>query len=130
MSDLRPPIPVGERPFTDRRYHSHELPPTPQRTYRIPATGWIEAPPELLHLGDDLGETVEYKRLIGEFLLWRAGPPIGEAWYLAVHIADPAEQYRFRLSGKTGHGDGPDGKTHRRFRLWKESLLGREEPDV
>ena len=47
-----------ERPFVDVRLHTSELPPLPQRDHRIPATGWIEAPDELLTLGDDLGEPV------------------------------------------------------------------------
>lgn len=127
MADSATPVPVGDRPFTSNRYHTGELPPTPQRTYRIPASGWIEAPGELLRLGDDLGEPVEYKRRIGDFLLWRAGPPVGDAWYLAVRMTDPTEHYRFRLRGKTGEGQGPDGITHHRFRLWKESLLGRRD---
>ncbi len=116
-------LPPHQRPFIGRLYHTDELPATPQRTFRIPAAGWIEAPDELLHLGDDLGEPVEYKRRIGRFLLWRAGPPVGEAWYLAVAADDLDERYRFRLHGKRGRGRGPDGALHDRFRSWKESLL-------
>ena len=78
------PLAPHERPFVDRRYHTEELPDTPQRDYRIPASGWVEAPDELLTLGDELGEPVEYKRRIGRYLLWRAGPPVGEARYLAA----------------------------------------------
>ena len=117
MSALKP----HERPFVDRRYRTAELPDTPQRDYRIPATGWVEAPDELLRLGDDLGEPVEYKRRIHRFLLWRAGPPVGEAVYLAV-ADDLSASYRFDLHGRTGHGVGPDGAAHERFRTWKESL--------
>lgn len=113
--------PPQERPFVAARFHTAELPDTPQRTYRIPAAGWVEAPPELLSLGDDLAEPVEYKRRIGRFLLWRAGPPVGEARYLAVS-EDTSEAYRFDLHGRHGHGDGPDGRAHTRFRSWKESL--------
>lgn len=116
-------LPVHERPFTTDRYHTFELPDTPQRTFRIPGEGWIEAPDSLFSLGDDLKEPTEYKRRIGKFLLWRAGPPVGEAWYLAVNRDDLCDQYRFRLSGKTGTGSGADGLTHERFRAWKESLL-------
>ncbi len=112
----------GERPFTDETYRTDELPATPTRTFRIPASGWINAPDELVHLGDELGEPVEYKRRIGRFLLWRAGPPVGEAEYLAVDADQIEKRYRFRLSGKTGDGYGPDGKRHRRFRTWKEAL--------
>lgn len=118
------PIPVGERPFTTERYHTADLPDTPQRTFRIPAEGWYEAPDELLRLGDDLGEPVEYKRRIGRWLLWRAGPPVGDAWYLAIDGDDLTITHRFRLRGKTGEGIGADGRPHHRFRTWKESLLG------
>lgn len=115
-------LPVHERPFVTDRYDTGDLPPTPQRSYRIPASGWRQAPTELLELGDELAEPVEYKRRIGRFLLWRAGPPIGESWYLAVSD-DLAESFRFRLHGKHGVGVGPDGASHERFRSWKESLL-------
>jgi hypothetical protein len=121
MSDERPRFATDDRPFVDDRYHTDELPETPQRSYRIPATGWIEAPPELLHLGDELGEPVEYKRRIHSFLLWRAGPPVGEARYLAI-AADLSSMYRFDLHGRAGEGLGPDGRVHHRFRTWKESL--------
>ncbi len=118
----RRPLPPHERPFVDRPYETHELPATPQRDYRIPASGWTQAPPELLHLGDDLGEPVEYKRRIGRYLLWRAGPPIGDAWYLAV-ADDLSTMHRFRLRGKHGEGIGADDRLHTRFRTWKQSLL-------
>lgn len=123
-------LPVHERPFTTERYHTSQLPDTPTRSFRIPATGWIEAPAEVLELGDELGEPVEYKRRIGRYLLWRAGPPVGEAIYLAVDAVDHARCYRFRLSGRTGHGEAPGGSHHTRFRTWKEALLadGEERP--
>jgi hypothetical protein len=89
--------------------------------YRIPAAAWVEAPDELLHLGDELGEPVEYKRRIGGWLLWRAGPPVGEARYLAV-ADDGSARHRFDLHGKRGSGLGPDGERHERFRTWKEAL--------
>jgi hypothetical protein len=117
------PLPVSERPFTSDRFETDDLPDTPTRSYRIPASGWHEAPQELLSLGDDLGEPVEYKRRIGRYLLWRAGPPLGEAWYLAIAADEPVRRFRFRLHGKTGEGTGPDGATHHRFRTWKEALL-------
>ena len=85
----------------------------------------MDAPAELLALGDDLGEPVEYKRRIGRYLLWRAGPPVGDAWYLAV-ADDASARYRFRLRGKHGHGIGPDGATHQRFRTWKQALAADE----
>jgi len=114
-------LPPGERPFVADPVHTAELPPTPQRSYRIPASAWIEAPPELVALGEELDEPVEYKRRIGRFLLWRAGPPVGEARYMAV-ADDLSASFRFDLHGKTGSGVGADGQTHHRFRNWKESL--------
>jgi hypothetical protein len=96
------------------------------RDHRIAASSWIEAPEILLHLGDSLGEPVEYKRRIGRFLLWRAGPSVGEARYLAVD-PDSGEVVTFDLHGKDGVGLGPDGSRHTRFRAWKESLLGRAQ---
>ncbi|MFO7549378.1 MAG: hypothetical protein R6X29_11005 [Acidimicrobiia bacterium] len=118
------PVPAGERPFlVGASFHTADLPETPQRTYRVPASAWLEAPEDLLTLGDELGQPVEYKRRIGRFLLWRAGPPVGEARYLAVDAADPTLSYRFELAGKSGSGLGPDGVEHARFRSWKESLL-------
>lgn len=110
-----------DRPFVDTRYTTAELPDTPQRDFRIPASGWVEAPPELLRLGEPLGEPVEYKRRIGRYLLWRAGPPVGEAVYLAVSD-DLATMHRFDLHGRRGHGVGADGEVHERLRTWKEAL--------
>lgn len=117
-------LPVHLRPFTTERFETDELPDTPTRTFRIPASGWIDAPPELLALGDELDEPVEYKRRIGRFLLWRAGPPVGEAVYMAI---DGSEQYTFALHGHQGLGVGPDGVEHHRFRAWKEALLASVE---
>lgn len=124
----RAPAPQ-DRPFTNRRYHTDELPATPQRDYRIPASGWIEAPAALLSLGQHLGEPVEYKRRIHGWLLWRAGPPVGEARYLAVS-PDGTCAFRFDLHGRSGRGTGPDGREHARFRTWKEALRDHpwEEP--
>lgn len=116
-------LPVHLRPFVDTELDTEGLPDTPTRSYRIPASAWRQAPSELRELGDDLGEPVEYKRRIGRYLLWRAGPPVGESWYLAVASDDLSRRYRFRLSGRTGWGRGPDGADHQRFRAWKESLL-------
>ncbi|MGF1666921.1 MAG: hypothetical protein ACFCVC_11700 [Acidimicrobiia bacterium] len=116
-------LPVHERPFTGDRFHTAQLPDTPTRSFRIPATGWIEAPDALIHLGDELDEPVEYKRRIGRYLLWRAGPPVGDALYLALDRADTSRIFQFRLMGRTGEGIGPDATVHQRFRTWKESLL-------
>jgi hypothetical protein len=114
-------VPPRERPFVTGTFTTPELPPTPQRDYRIAAASWVDAPEELLQLGAGIDEPVEYKRRIGRFLLWRAGPPIGRANYLALS-EDLSESYRFELDGKRGFGKGPDGGEHRRFRTWKESL--------
>ncbi len=122
-----PALAPKDRPFVTGPFHTAELPPTPQRTYRIPAHAWVEAPAELLSLGDDLGEPVEYKRRIGDWLLWRAGPPIGEARYLAV-AGDLSASWRFDLHGKRGSGVGPDGVHHERFRTWKEALRDHQPP--
>ena len=116
-----------DRPFVVTRYHTAELPDTPQRDYRIPATGWVEAPAELLCLGIEISEPVEYKRRIGRYLLWRAGPPVGEARYMAIST-EGSTSLRFELHGKVGMGHGPDGSPHTRFRTWKESLLADRGP--
>jgi hypothetical protein len=119
------PTPAEARPPVERDYHTDELPPLPQRDYLIPAERWVEAPPELADLGADIGvDLVAYKRRIGRYLLWRAGPAAkADARYLAVAAEEPSERYTFRLwpDGR-GEGVGPDGRTHDRFRTWKESL--------
>lgn len=115
-----------ERPDDNTPVSTADLPPTPVRDRNIKATSWVEAPPELLHLGDDLpGQPVaDYKRRIGDWLLWRAGPATGgDARYWAT---DLSRQVTFRLyADGTSEGAGPDGSQHTRFRSWKESLLGR-----
>ena len=115
-----------ERPDDNTPVSTADLPATPVRDRNIKATSWIEAPPELLHLGDDLpGQPVaDYKRRIGSWLLWRAGPATdGDARYWAT---DLERQVTFRLyADGTAEGTGPDGSEHTRFRSWKESLLGR-----
>jgi hypothetical protein len=114
-----------DRPPVTRDYRTSELPPLPQRDYLIPAERWTEAPEELRELGADFGVAlVAYKRRIGRYLLWRAGPASGaNARYMALAADDPEQRYTFRLTpeGK-GEGVGPDGRTHDRFRTWKESL--------
>jgi hypothetical protein len=118
-----------ERPIDDTPLHTDDLPPTPVRDRNIPATAWVEAPIELLQLGDDLPGTpvAEYKRRIGPWLLWRAGPATGgDARYLALDAADVAHQHAFRLfPDSNGDGTGPSGARHTRFRQWKEDLLGK-----
>jgi hypothetical protein len=119
------PTPAEARPPTERDWHTDELPATPQRDFLIPADRWLEAPEALRHVGDDLGiALVAYKRRIGRFLLWRAGPAAGaDARYAAVDAADLMRWFTFRLHPDgSGEGVGPDGVRHRRFRAWKESL--------
>ena len=114
-----------ERPVDTTALHTDELPATPVRDRNIPATAWIEAPQSLIDAGADLPGTpvADYKRRIGPWLLWRAGPATGgDARYVAVK-SDLAEEYTFRLyPDGDGEGVGPSGATHKRFRLWKEDL--------
>jgi len=117
--------PVEERPQVTEAVHTVDLPAGPQRDSMIPATRWVEAPPELLALGADIGhELVAYIRRIGRFLLWRSGPAVAaDSRYLALASDDLTEQYSFRLfPDGTGAGSGPDGVPQTRFRTWKESL--------
>jgi hypothetical protein len=117
--------PAADRPIDPTPIHTAALPATPVRDRTIPATAWIEAPAALLDLGADLGEpVVAYKRRIGPWLLWRAGPPSkGDARYMAVAADDLTARWTFRLfADGTGEGEGPDGVVHRRFRTWKEAL--------
>ncbi|MCU1417333.1 MAG: hypothetical protein JWP32_1507, partial [Schumannella sp.] len=98
----------------------------------IVATAWVQAPAELLHLGDALdGRPVAtFKRRIGAWLLWRAGPATdADAWYWAADAEDLSRQSTFRLfPDGSGDGVGPSGLRHTRFRAWKQDLLGRTEP--
>ncbi len=120
-----------ERPPDHTPVHTADLPDTPTRDRNIVATAWVEAPNELLRAGDDLpGQPqAEYKRRIGRWLLWRAGPAVGDARYLAIAHDDLTTQYMYRLrpdtDGVNGEGAGPSGAVHHRFRSWKEDLLGR-----
>lgn len=85
----------------------------------------MEAPPELLDLGADIGEPlVGYIRRIGRWLLWRAGPARGgDARYLALAADDLNRRCTYRLHpDNSGQGRGPDGQVHTRFRAWKEAL--------
>ncbi len=114
-----------DRPIDATPIHTAALPATPQRDRNIPATAWVEAPGELLGLGDDIGHPlVAYKRRIGCWLLWRAGPAArSDARYMALADHDLSQQWTFRLfPDGTGEGRGPDGAVHQRLRTWKESL--------
>ena len=124
------PLRYDQRPPDDTPRHTADLPATPTRDRNILATAWIEAPDELRTLGDDLPDrpTAEYKRRIGPWLLWRAGPASGgDARYWAGLAADPATSFTFRLHPTgDGSGTGPSGTTHTRFRTWKEDLRDHE----
>jgi hypothetical protein len=117
--------PAEARPAVTQDVHTEDLPPLPQRDSLIPATRWPEAPPELRALGADIGfDLVAYKRRIGRYLLWRAGPAVkADSRYMALASDDLSERYTFRLfPDGTGVGVGPDGVEHARFRTWKEAL--------
>lgn len=121
-------LPADERPVDDTPVHTEDLPLTPVRDRQIPATAWVEAPPEVVALGEDLGHRlVSYKRRIGPWLLWRAGPATkADARYLAVDHRDLGRRFTFRLfPDGSGEGVGPSGTTHDRFRTWKEDLRDR-----
>lgn len=115
-----------QRPDDLSPVQTADLPPTPTRDRNIVATAWVDAPPELLALGYDLDDrpVAHFKRRIGPWLLWRAGPATGgNARYWVARSDDLAVQHVFRLY-PDGHGDGegPSGARHTRFRSWKEDL--------
>jgi hypothetical protein len=123
-----PALPADERPVDDTPVHTEDLPPTPIRDRNIPATAWVEAPVELVELGADIDQPlVTYKRRIGPWLLWRAGPASrSDARYMALRADDLAVRHTFRLfPDGNGDGLGPSGTHHTRFRAWKEDLVGR-----
>jgi hypothetical protein len=127
-------LPADERPVDPTPVHTAELPPTPTRDRNIPASAWVEAPPALLSAGDDIGRPlIAYKRRLGRWLLWRAGPATrADARYVAIDVDDLDRQFSFRLHPDgQGEGVGPSGRRHSRFRAWKEDLNadGRPVPD-
>jgi hypothetical protein len=132
--DPRTALRYDQRPADATPIHTDDLPDTPVRDRNIVATAWIEAPDELLHLGDDLPDTpvAEYKRRLGAdhhtaWLLWRAGPASGgDARYWTCRADDLTVTHTFRLfPDGNGDGTGPSGAHHTRFRAWKEDLVGR-----
>ena len=123
--DGGPPLPAHKRPYDDTPVHTGDLPPLPIRDRNIPAEAWIEAPEALLQSGADIGDPrISYKRRIGPWLLWRAGPARkANARYVAIHADDLSRIHTFRLfADGTGEGLGPAGTNHERFRTWKEEL--------
>ena len=126
------PTPAELRPLDERPIHTVDLPDTPTRDRSIPASAWLEAPPELLTLADDLpaatGSTARYLRRIGPWLLWRGGPARGaDARYWVCLADDLTTQFTFDLfPDGTGSGAGPTAG-HVRFRTWKEDL--RDHPE-
>lgn len=122
------PLPADERPFDDSPIHTADLPATPTRDRNISAEAWIEAPAVVRDAGRDIGGVrVAYKRRLGPWLLWRAGPAKGaDSRYVAVQADDLRVHHEFRLfADGRGDGIGPSGTRHERFRAWKQDLLGR-----
>jgi hypothetical protein len=124
-------LPYDQRPDDDTPVHTADLPDTPTRDRTITVAAWVEAPASLRQLGDDLPDRPQagFKRRIGPWLLWRAGPATkGDARYWAARPDDLDTPVTFRLfPDGTGDGYGPDGSHHVRFRTWKESL--RDHPE-
>ena len=123
------PLPADERPFDDTPIHTEDLPPTPTRDRNISVEAWLEAPDVVKTAGLDIGGVrVAYKRRLGPWLLWRAGPARrADARYVAVHRNDLDRSHTFRLyPDGSGEGTGPSGAVHSRFRAWKQDLLGQD----
>jgi hypothetical protein len=129
------PTPRSSRPLDLTPVETHQLPLTPPADRNIPAEAWVDAPPELLALGEPIGDpTVLYLRQIGPFLLWRAGPGTSRAptAWMALDAGDLARRFTFVQGPEgTGVGAGPSGRDHDRFRSWKEDLHrdGRDEAE-
>jgi hypothetical protein len=119
-------LPYDQRPADHTPIHTADLPLTPVRDRNIVATAWVEAPSPLLELGADLPDTpvAEYKRRVGRWVLWRAGPAThADARYWAADVDDLGDAWTFRLfPDGSGEGVGPSGERHTRFRSWKEDL--------
>ena len=126
MSRMGDALRYDERPYDETPVQTEDLPATPVRDRNIPASAWIEAPDDLRRLGEDLpGQPMaDYKRRIGPWLLWRAGPASGaDARYWVARADDLSVRFTFRLfPDGSGEGAGPSGERHTRFRSWKEDL--------
>ena len=125
------PLPADLRPFDHTPVHTADLPETPIRDRNVPAEAWIEAPDALLTAAEGIPSPdnkpirIAYKRRLGRWLLWRAGPAKGDARYVAVDSYDLGRILEFRLHPDgSGLGTGADGVSHNRFRDWKRSLAG------
>lgn len=120
------PLPYDRRPTDDSPIDTDGLPDLPQRDRNIPASAWRQAPASLQALGADLpgAPVAVYKRRIGTWLLWRAGPARrARARYWAAHADDLSAVHVFELDAEGGgSGVGPSGAIHTRFRTWKEDL--------
>lgn len=122
-----PAVNADQRPIDPTPVHTADLPATPVRDRNIPAEAWVEAPPVLLDAGADIGHpAITYKRRLGDWLLWRAGPATrADARYVAIDRRDLSRHHEFRLHPDgSGSGTGPSGVIHERFRAWKEDLHG------
>lgn len=119
-------LPYDQRPTDDSPVDTDALPDLPQRDRNIPASAWRQAPTSLLALGAELPGAPEafYKRRIGPWLLWRAGPATrARARYWAARAEDLETVLVFELDADGGgSGMGPSGTVHERFRTWKEDL--------
>ena len=116
-------VKYDERPTDDTPIHTADLPPTPIRDRNIPATAWIEAPDSLLTLGDDLpgSPVAEYKRRIGPWILWRAGPAKhADARYWAS-TRPRARSTRCACSPTARRRAWARAAHHDRFRAWKRT---------
>lgn len=124
---------ADDRPVDPTPVHTADLPATPTRDRNIPAEAWIEAPESLRRSGDDIGHPlIAYKRRLGRWLLWRAGPARGaDARYTAIDANDLSRSFSFRLNPDgSGHGTGPSGTHLSRFRDWKQDLRAHGDPEV
>lgn len=127
----RKSLPADLRPFDATPIHTTDLPDTPIRDRNIPAEAWLEAPEALLRSAEGLGEVrIAFKRRLGRWLLWRAGPARGaDARYIAVDSTnfERIQTFRLRADG-SGSGIGPDGTRYDRFRGWKMALHQDQTP--